>query len=78
MSGVGRPAAGKVENAMYEWFGGIVGRAWPGVGLALRPVVSDEDADKVCPVIRRGVHLVQTGSAKQEVDHVTRDLFSIW
>lgn len=42
VSGVGRPAAGRMENAMYGWFGGIVGRAWPGIGLALRPVVGND------------------------------------
>lgn len=47
VSGVGRPAAGMVENAMYGWFGGVVGRTWPGVGLALNPVVSDKDAKQV-------------------------------
>lgn len=47
VSGVGRPAAGMVENAMYGWFGGIVGRTWPRAGLALRPVVDDEDAKQV-------------------------------
>lgn len=47
VSGVGRPAAGMVENVMYGWFGGIVGRTWPRAGLALRPVVDDEDAKQV-------------------------------
>lgn len=42
VSGVGRSAAGRMENAAYGWFGGIVGRAWPGVGLALRPAVGNE------------------------------------
>ncbi|CAM9962634.1 unnamed protein product, partial [Ectocarpus sp. 13 AM-2016] len=47
VSGVGRPAAGMVENAMYGWFGGIVGRTWPRAGLALRPVVDGEDAKQM-------------------------------
>lgn len=47
VSGVGRPAAGMLENTMYSWFGGVVGRAWPGVGLALNPVVSDKDSKQV-------------------------------
>ncbi|CAN0558702.1 unnamed protein product, partial [Ectocarpus sp. 12 AP-2014] len=47
VSGVGRPAAGMVENAVYGWFGGIVGRTWPRAGLALRPVVDDEDAKQM-------------------------------
>ncbi|CAM9451788.1 unnamed protein product [Ectocarpus sp. 6 AP-2014] len=47
VSGVGRPAAGMVENAMYGWFGGIVGRTWPRAGLALRPVVDDEGAKQM-------------------------------
>ncbi|CAM9378289.1 unnamed protein product [Ectocarpus fasciculatus] len=47
VSGVGRPAAGMMENAMYGWFGGVVGRTWPRAGLALRPVVNDEDAKQI-------------------------------
>lgn len=47
VSGVGRPAAGMLENTMYGWFGRVVGRAWPGVGLALNPVVTDKDAKQV-------------------------------
>lgn len=47
VSGVGRPAAGMLENTMYNWFGGVVGRAWPGVGLAPNPVVSDNNAMQV-------------------------------
>ena len=60
VSGVGRPAAGMVENVMYDWFGGVVGRAWPGVGLAMRPVVSEVDAHKVCSVGSTGRHVLQT------------------
>lgn len=47
VSGVGRPAAGMLENTMYTWFGGIIGRAWPGAGLALNPVVSDKEIKQV-------------------------------
>ena len=37
VSGKGRPAVGAVENFLYGWFGGLVARPWPGVGLALLP-----------------------------------------
>eukprot|EP00903_Cladosiphon_okamuranus_P011632 g10941.t1 len=47
VSGVGRPSAGMLENTMYSWFGGVVGKAWPGVGLALNPVVCDKDMKKI-------------------------------
>lgn len=47
VSGVGRPAAGMLENTMYSWFGEVVGRAWPGVGLALNPVVTGKDMKQV-------------------------------
>jgi len=63
-SGVGRPAAGMMENAMYEWFGGIVGRAWPGVGLARRPVVSEEGPDKVCRIDLWGISTIESVVAK--------------
>lgn len=53
VSGVGRSAAGRMENAVYGWFGGVIGRAWPGVGLALRPVVGNEKVGYVIKIARR-------------------------
>lgn len=47
VSGMGRPAAGALENALYGWFGGVVGRNWPGVGLAAGPLVDEEDSKQV-------------------------------
>lgn len=56
VSGVGRPAAGMLENTMYSCFGGVVGRAWPGVGLALNPVLRDTDLKQV--ISSRAMELV--------------------
>lgn len=57
VSGMGRPAAGAIENTLYGWFGGVIGRNWPGIGLAPGPAVDKQDAKEVrkCLVISRGV-----------------------
>lgn len=41
--GIGRPAAGRLENEAYEWFGEFVGRGWPRKGLAPFPVYHLEE-----------------------------------
>lgn len=47
VSGVGRPAAGALENVLYRWFGRVAARTWPGVGLAQPPELGGRDSVKV-------------------------------
>ena len=42
VSGTGRSTAGRLENVLYGWLGGVVGRSWPGMGLALLPMYHQE------------------------------------